>query len=135
MKKQILTSALAVLVVASFNYPAWANQENEDYRGYNRHPNADQRQYNRGLDYQINHVNRMLAHVERLMRRHGAGPHIWREYRHVRFEVRQLNNQYHNSERYFDRRSLSAQIEHIHGELHHIERELNIRSGEWYRWR
>jgi hypothetical protein len=84
---------------------------------------------------EIDHLNRMLVHVQGELRRYGADRHIWSEYQHVRAEVWQLNNQFRRGEQFHNRRRLRAEIEPLHGELHHIEQELHVRANEWYQWR
>ena len=133
--KNILIIALTGLAILSGNQIASAydqDERNSDTSYRERDWDHDGRAR---LDSEINHVNRMVNHVERQMRRYNANRHIWREYQDVRSDVRRLNNQYHNGEQHTDRRRLRAQIEHIRNDLHSIERELHIRTSEWYQWR
>lgn len=83
----------------------------------------------------VEHMNGMMAHVEREMRKYRAGRHIWSEYGHLRAEASQLNNQFQRGEQYYDRRRLRGEIAHMHGELHHIEQELHVPAEGYYQWR
>ena len=129
MNKNILAVVLTSLALVGFNQFATAHQEDED------HPRHEDHEGGGRLAYEVNHLNQMLGHVQRELRRYGADRHIWSEYQHVRAEARQLNNQFNRGEQVYNRRRLRAEIEHMHGELHHIEQELHVRAEEWYRWR
>lgn len=138
--KNLFIIALTGLAIVSASQMTSArDQDDESSRGYQQNRGDDNRDsdHDRGyrIDREINHLNRMLSYVELKMRRYGANRHIWGEFQDVRTDVRRLNNQYHNSDQYQDRRRLRAQIEHIRNDLHHIERELHIRASEWYQWR
>lgn len=83
---------------------------------------------------EVDHLNRMLAHVRNSMRRYGADRHAWQEYGHLQDEVRQINRQFRRGEQYYNRRRLRAQIEHMHDELHHLEEELKVPARFYYQW-
>lgn len=99
----------------------------------NDHEQVDHR--GGGLGYELDHLNGMLAHMQRELRRYGADGHILREYQHVRAEAYQVSNQFRRGEQFYNRRRLRGEVEHMHNELHHIEQELHVRADEWYRWR
>ncbi|MDQ6826116.1 MAG: hypothetical protein M3Z14_02810 [Candidatus Eremiobacteraeota bacterium] len=158
MKKTITTTAAAILSLAGFAFTAAAHDHDEDVSQQQQpvydQPVYDQRGDDRRPDYgdhrtfehrrhdglgelqrDVDHMNGMMAHVDREMREYRAGRHIWSEYGHLRAEAAQLNNQFRRGEQYYDRRRLRAEIEHMHGELHHIEQELHVRAEGYYQWR
>lgn len=120
-----------------YSDPRYSDPRYNDPR-YND-PRADYRSYDRGgggrLSYEVDHLNRMLTHVDRSMRRYGATRQMWREYAHLRAEADQLNRQFRRGEQYYNRRRLRAEIEHMHSELHQLEEQLRVPSSGWYRWR
>ena len=87
------------------------------------------------LNREVDHLNRMVDHVRAEMREYRADRHIRSEFEHLRAEAYDLNNQFRRGVQYYDRRRLRAQIEHMHGELHHIEQELHVRADGYYQWR
>lgn len=128
MKKHLFVAAIASAGVIGLS--AVTSAQNRDYRDgrdydYRSHSHQD-------LQRKINHLNRMLAHVQWEMRSYGAGRHIWSEYRHLSREIDHVNYEFNRG--YVDRYHLEREIEHIHGELHHIELELRIRDRDYYRW-
>ncbi len=158
MNKHILTVALTGLALTGFCQIASAHDEDEDnpQQGYQQSydpryadpryvdpRNADPRHSDHqefdhrggGLEYEVDHLNRMVAHVQGELRQYGADRHMLREYQHVRDEAYQVSNQFRRGEQYYNRRRLRAQIEHMHNELHHIEQELHVPANAWYRWR
>ncbi len=153
MKKTITTTAAAILSLAGFAFTAAAHDDNENIP-QQQQPGYDQRGYDGRSDYgdhrgfehrrhdglgklqrEVDHMNGMMAHVDREMREYRAGRHIWSEYGHLRAEAAQLNDQFRRGEQYYDRRRLRAEVEHMHGELHHIEQELRVRTEGYYQWR
>jgi hypothetical protein len=133
MNKNIITVAFTSLALVSFNQFATAHENDEDNPRHDRHQEFEHN--GGGLDYEIDHLNRMLGHVQRELRQYGADRHIWSEYQHVRGEAWRLNRQFRRGEQFYNRRQLRAEIEHMHDELHHIEQELHVRAQEWYQWR
>ena len=87
------------------------------------------------LQYEVDHLNRMLAHVDRELRTYRADRRIWSEYRHIRAEARDLNARFRRGEQYYDRWRVRSQIHHMHDELHQIEERLQARATDWYQWR
>ena len=82
---------------------------------------------------EVNHLNRMMTHVERALRTSHAPKPIWREYERVRQEAAVVNLQLRSKA--IDRFRLGKDIEHMHAELHHIEEELHIPVQGYYQWR
>ncbi len=162
MKKFILYPLILAIGLVGSAFTASAHEEDEDaqpiyqpngqqpvyqqyrqeavYQQYDQRPRYDGRERfddrsgGRQLDYEVDHLNRMLAHVGRSLRTYRADRHIWREYQHLRAEAYQLNNQFRRGVQYYNPRRLRAQIQHMHDELHHIEQELHVRANDYYRW-
>ena len=142
MNKRIFAIAVSGLALVSFSRLMSAHEQDEnnarpEYQQQDD-PRYDRRQYSNhggGLNYEVDHLNRMSEHVQRELRRYGADRHISREYQHIRAETAQLNNQFRRGEQFYNRRRLRSQIEHIHNELHHIEEELHVRANDLYQWR
>ncbi len=143
MNKNTLAVAFTGLALVSFGQLASAHEEDEDtsppvYQ-QNNDPRYDARQqFDRGggrLRYEVDHLNRMLAHVQGELRRYRADRRIWGQYEHIRDEARRLNNQFRRGEQFYNRGQVRAQIEHMHDELHQIEQDLHVPSNAWYRWR
>lgn len=143
MNKHILTIALTGLALVSFYQVATAHEEDEDNQRPDYQQSYDPRDAGRqqfehrggGLEYEIDHLNRMLAHVQGELRRYGADRHIYGRYQHVRSEAYQVSNQFRRGEQYYNRRRLLGEIEHMHNELHHIEQELHVPANAYYQWR
>ena len=130
MKKNFLTAAVIGLGLVGLGGRASAHDS--DYRDDRRSEYHQSHSYG-NLRSEIDHVNRMYAHVRWQLRSYNAGRHLWREYEHLSGEVRQLNYEFNRG--YADRYRLRGEVEHIHGELHHIEVELRVRESDYYRWR
>ncbi len=143
MNRTILTVAVTCLAFAGFRNVAWAHEDDEQdvqpvyqeygqrsgHREFGRQPRGSR------LDSEVHHLNRMLQHVEREMRRYRPDRHIRRQYQHIRAEAYELNHQFRRGAQYYDRRRLRAQIAHMHSELHHIEEDLHVPANEYYQWR
>ena len=84
------------------------------------------------LNYEINHLNRMLAHVRWEARRYGAGWHLRRELAEAAGQVNHLNRE--SRYPFVDRYHMRREIARVRGLLHHIEQELHVRAGDFYRW-
>jgi hypothetical protein len=122
MKKLILIIALG-LGVGSFS--AFAHEyddQRSDYRSVRHDEGAGE----------INHINRMLAHVQGQMARYGADWRTRREVRHISGEVNHVNSEYQTGR--FGWYHLRGEIEHIHNELHNVELRLRFRPNDYYRW-
>ncbi len=151
MNKHILTITLTGLALTGVSQIASAHEEDEvpaQQQGYQQsydpryadprddgHRQFDHRAGGGGLAYDVDHINRMLDHVQGQLQRYGADGHVRGEYQHLRSEFRQLNRQFRRGEQFYNRGRLRAEIEHMHGELHHIEQELRVPSYQWYQWR
>src|SRR5438552_10902874 len=125
MKKLIL---VIMLGLSLGSVSAFAQEEEYGYDQRSHYEPARQSQ----AAYQINHINRMLAHVQRQMARYGADWRTRREVRHISGEVNHVNWEYQT--RRFGGYHLRREIEHIHNELHRVELRLRFRPNDYYRW-
>src|SRR5947199_10770057 len=100
MKKLIL---VIVLGLSLGSVSAFAQEE--EY-GYDQRSHYEPARHNQAA-YQINHINRMLAHVQRQMARYGADWRTRREVRHISGEVNHVNWEYQTRRfsRYHPRRT------------------------------
>lgn len=150
MKKYLLAIFITGSVAVSLSLASAHEPDEANPNGFERSPDSRyndpryedarydrQDRFERGgrLQYEVDHLNGMLEHVQRELRRYGADRHIWAEYQHIRTEAWRLNNQLRRGEQYYNRWRVRAQVQHMHDELHHIEEELHVRANEWYRWR
>jgi hypothetical protein len=131
MKK--LTAFFAILAVGLAGFSAVASaydQEENPIPGQEKfyHPPPVDR-----LMAEVTHLNRMMAHVERLLKTYRASPAISRKYTHVRQEAASVNSQLQNKA--IDRVRLRGEIERMHKELHQIEEELHVPAPQQYSWR
>ena len=124
MKKLILIIALG-LGLGSVS--AFAQDYRYEDRSAYAHPRGGR------VGYEVNHVNRMLAHVQWQLRRYGGGWFLRREVAHISGEVNHINWEYRTGN--FRWYRLQREIEHVHSELHSVEQRLRVRSGDYYRWR
>jgi hypothetical protein len=122
MKKLILIIALGLGLGSISAFAHEYDVQRWDHRS-GRHNEAES---------QINHVNRMLAHIQGRMARYGADWRTRREVRHISSEVNRVNWKYRTGN--FDWYRLRREIEHIHNELHHVELRLQFRANDYYRW-
>ena len=152
MNKSILTVALACLALTGFAAAASGHEEDEQPREpvygprgqqvesrqdvrYDGREQYRQAQGGSGLGREVDHLNRMLQHVEREMRRYPATRSVRRQFQHLRAEAYELNNQFRRGEQYYNRRRVRAQIAHMHDELHDVEEDLHVPAAEFYQWR
>jgi len=84
-----------------------------------------------GLDWRINRLNRMLAHVRWELRRYRRDWHIRREVDRISVQVNRVNWRYRHS---YDTWRLRREIDSLRYELHQIEMRLHVRYGDYYRW-
>jgi hypothetical protein len=103
----------------------------EDEYGYDQRSQYMPIRHNQTA-YEINHINRMLAHVQRQMARYGADWRTRRLVRHISGEVNHVNWEYQTGR--FSWYHLRDEIEHIHSELHNVELRLQFRQRDYYRW-
>lgn len=146
MNKHILTIAITGLSLLGFGQLALAHEDDEenprtiyrnnDRRDYEpRYERADRFERGGRLQYEMDHLKRMLIHVDQEMRTYRADRHVWREYRQMRANAERLKDQLRRGEQYYNRGRVLAEIENLHSQLHHIEQELHVRANEWYQWR
>ena len=123
MKKLIL---IVVLGLTLGSAAAFAHDYGSDvtYGYYYQRPGR--------LAYEINHVNRMLAHVRWELRHYGGGWYLRREVARLSVAVDRVNWRYNHGA--YDRYYLHREVERIHAELHNIETRLHVRPYEFYRW-
>ena len=131
MKKSTLFSALLAVGLAGFGVAASAQEDERGMvsgreQGYR--PIAVDR-----LKVEVNHLNRMMTHVERALRTYKAPKPLWRKYENVRQEVAVLSGQLRSKA--IDALRLRKEIERMHAELHRIEVELRMPVQEHYKWR
>jgi hypothetical protein len=131
MKKLTAISALLAVGLAGFGVAA-SGQDDESRmingREQTYHPIAVDR-----LKGEVNHLNRMMTHVERALRTYHAPKPVWAEYERVRQEAAAVNLQLRSKA--IDRFRLGKDIEHMHAELHHIEEALHVPVQGYYQWR
>ncbi|MEN3369544.1 MAG: hypothetical protein V7609_1687 [Verrucomicrobiota bacterium] len=131
MKKYTVFFALLAVGVAGFGAAALGAEQDENLTpGQERfyHPPAvDQ------LMAEVNHLNRMMGHVERLLRTYRAPQAISRKYEHVRQEAASVNSQLRSKA--IDRVRLRSEIARMRKELHQIEEELHVPAQQQYSWR
>ncbi len=132
MNKNILTITVTGLALLGFGQLAFAHDPNEENQRYER---EDRSERGGRLEYEMDHLKRMLIHVDRLMRTYRADRHVWGEYRRMRADAERLKDQLRRGDQYYNRGRVLAEIENLHGQLHHIEQELHARANEWYQWR
>jgi hypothetical protein len=125
MKKLILMIALGLGLgsVSAFAH--------EDEYGYDQRSSYAPARHNEA-GYEINHINRMFAHVRSQMARYGADWRTRREVGHISRELQHVNWEYQTGR--FGWYHLRSEIEHIHNELHNVELRLRFRPNDYYRW-
>lgn len=125
MKKLILTVVLG-LGLGSVSAFAHEDEYGDDQRSQYMPVRHNQ------TAYEINHINRMFAHVRWQASRYGADWWTRRQIRHVSRELNHVNWEYQTGR--FSWYHLRGEIEHIHNELHNIELRLRVRPHDYYRW-
>jgi len=125
MKKLLLIIAVGLSLGSASAF------SHEEENGYDQSSRYEPRRHNQAAS-EINHINRMLAHVQGQLARHGANWGTRREVRHISGEVNRVNWEYQNGR--FNWYHLRGQIEHIHSELHNVELRLQFRQHDYYRW-
>jgi chromosome segregation ATPase len=127
MKKSIVTVALIGMALIGSGPIGFAHDPSEESPNRNWH----QRDHS-DLRSEIDHLNRMITHVRRELRKYGANRHIRREFSRIVGQANHLNDELRGG--YARRRHIHAEVERLHAELHHIEEELHVRTEEYYRW-
>ena len=84
-----------------------------------------------GLDWRINRLNRMLAHVRWQLSRYRGDWRLRREVGRISDEVNRVNWRYRRG---YDSWRLRREIDSLRHELHQIEVRLHVRGGDYYRW-
>ncbi len=152
MKKSILTIAFTSLALIGLSHIALAHDDEEDqdqpvyrqqpdygqqpvYQSYRGNDQYDRQEGGSRIDYEVDHLNRMVRHVQQELRRYRANWQVRRQYQHLQAEAYQLNAQFRRGEQYYNRGRLLAQIEHMHGELHQIEQDLHVPVTAYFQWR
>jgi hypothetical protein len=122
MKKWTLLIALAVGFSSA---PAFAHDDQYEHRSGYADVRRDQ------VDWHLDHLNRMLAHVRWELSRYRGDWRLRREVGRISSEVSRINwCARHGWEGWRTRR----EVERLHNELHRIEEQLHVRRGDWYRW-
>lgn len=83
------------------------------------------------LDWQVNKLNRMLAHVRYQLKRYHPDWRLRRDMDRVATDVNRVNYRYRHGS---DSLRLRREIDRLRGELHRIEDRLHVRRGDWFRW-
>ena len=125
MKKLLLIIAVGLSLGSASAF------SHEEENGYDQRSKYGPARHNRAGS-EINHINRMLAHVQGQMARYGANWRTRREVRHISSEVDHVNLEYQTGR--FDWYHLRGEIEHIHNELHNLELRLQFHQRDYYRW-
>jgi len=122
MKKLALIIALGLSLgsVSAFAY---------DYR-YDNHV-AYVSPGRNGLDWRIDRLNRMLAHVRWEVSRYRGDWRLRREVDRISGDVRRVDWRYRHG---FDSWRLRREIDSLRSELHQIEVRLHNHYGDYYRW-
>jgi hypothetical protein len=122
MKKLVLfvIALVALSGVSAFAY---------DYRYDNRTAYVN---FGRnGLDWRVDRLNRMLAHVRWEVNRYRGDWRLRREVDRVSAEVNRVNWRYRHG---YDTWRLRREIDSLRAELRQIEVRLHVRGGDYYRW-
>lgn len=122
MKKLILVIALGLTLAGA---PAFAYDYRYDNRATYVSPGRS------GLDWRINHLNRMLAHVRWQLSRYRGDWHLRREVDRISVQVNRVNWRYRHG---YDTWRLRREIDSLRYELHQIEMRLHVRYDDYYRW-
>jgi TolA-binding protein len=141
MKKSILVSTLAILVLAGFGTPAQAQDEYQNQERYrdnrDERDNRDNRndRNNRDSDYrqlraELYRLDSLFSRVESRLRYDRGGRGRWQYSRLLR-ERERLN--YELQRRPLDRFRIHSQIDRIRDQLREVEVRLRYRSDRSYR--
>ena len=131
MKKLTMFAALLAVGLAGFGTGASAQ---DDERGMTSGRESAYRPIAVDkLKTEVNHLNRMMAHVEKALRTYKAPKAISQKYDRVRQDVAVLSSQLRSKA--IDALRLRKEIERMHAELHRIEEELHLPAQAQYQWR
>jgi hypothetical protein len=125
MKKLILVIVLGLSLgsVSVFAYETRYDNR-ADYGSHER----DRRD---GLDWRIDHLNRMLSHVRWELSRYRGDWQLRREVERISGEVNRVNWRYRHG---FDSWRLRRHVDGLRAELHQVEVRLHARGGDFYHW-
>jgi len=84
-----------------------------------------------GLDWRVDRLNRMLAHVRWEVSRYRGDWRLRREVDRISGDVRRVDWRYRHG---FDSWRLRREIARLRSELHQIEVRLHNHYGDYYRW-
>jgi len=100
-----------------------------DYRHDNR--TAYVNSGRNGLDWRVNRLNRMLAHVRWEVSRYRGDWRLRREVDRISGAVSRVNWRYRHG---YDNWRLRSEIDNLRDQLHQIEMRLHTHRGDYYRW-
>lgn len=126
MKKLTLFIALGLAFTSA---PAFAHDDEDRYDDEHSHYAPARHDESR---YEIDHLNRMYAHVRSHMGRYGTPWWARRELAHISGELSHVNWEYHTGR--FGWYHLRGEVEHIHNELHNLELRLHFEPRYYYHW-
>lgn len=122
--------ALLLLMGASLSaasIPALAHDNRDDrrlsYAWFGSH----------SIEWEVNHLNRMVGQVRWELGRYHARLSVWREFADIRQDVDRVNAKFRQSDH--DRRELRREIERLRDRLHDLEVRLHARAYDYYQWR
>jgi septal ring factor EnvC (AmiA/AmiB activator) len=85
------------------------------------------------VEWEVNHLNRMVGQVRWELGRYHASKSMWREFADIRQDVDRVNAKFKQSD--YDRRELQREIERLRDQLHDVEVRLHVRTNDYYQWR
>ena len=119
----IIALGLGFASASAFAYERQSNQYED--RGASTTERGDR------LDWQVNHMNRMLAHVRWELSRYRGDWRLRREVERISGEVSRVNWRYRRG---YETWRLRREVDSLRSELHQIEVRLHARGGDYYRW-
>ena len=125
MKNLILVLVVAVTVSGATAY-AYDSRYDANHRVAYTVVRGD------SLERHVNHLNRMLAHVQSHVRRYRADWRIRREVQYISREVDRVNYRFRHGQ--YNTWRLRREVDRLHDRLHAIEQQLHFRSRDYYRW-
>jgi hypothetical protein len=84
-----------------------------------------------GLDWRVDRLNRMLAHVRWEVNRYRGDWRLRREVDRIAANVNRVNWRYRHG---YDNYRLRREIDSLRYELRRIEERLHSHRGDYYRW-
>jgi hypothetical protein len=128
MKKLALITALGLVLAGASSAFAYDN----DHRDNDRRPSTGDRD-DRGdrIEWRIDRLNRMVAHVRAQLGRYHGDWRLRREVDRIAADVHRIEWRARNRH---EGEGLRGEIDNIRGRLHSIEERLHVRRDDWYRW-